>query len=214
MTTDKATSQDSPNNSALGRFIAVIPAGGVGTRLWPLSRAAAPKFLHDLTGSGSTLLRSTYDRLEPLAGKHMLVDGMGGHRAGERASAIAVAAIEYFTLNSFKWFFGANDVEAQRVLAQFQSAVTGADARILEEAAEHPELSGMGTTMTMAFHLGTRLCVLHVGDSDVDDVKGAKDAGLRVAWVNRDGRARRRDVPAPDFEIRDLSEVPRLLGRR
>jgi 2-haloalkanoic acid dehalogenase type II len=56
--------------------------------------------------------------------------------------------------------------------------------------------------------------VLHVGDSDVDDVKGAKDAGLRVAWVNRDGRARRPDVPAPDFEIRDLSEVPRLLGRR
>ena len=56
--------------------------------------------------------------------------------------------------------------------------------------------------------------VLHVGDSDVDDVKGAKDAGLRVAWVNRDGRARRPDVPAPDFEIRDLREVPRLLGRR
>jgi 2-haloalkanoic acid dehalogenase type II len=56
--------------------------------------------------------------------------------------------------------------------------------------------------------------VLHVGDSDVDDVKGAKDAGLRVAWVNRDGRVRRPDVPAPDFEIRDLSEVPRLLGRR
>jgi serine/threonine protein phosphatase PrpC len=95
----------------------------------------------------------------------LVADGMGGHRAGERASAIAVAAIEYFTLNSFKWFFGSNDAEAQRVLAQFQSAVTHADARILEEAAEHPELSGMGTTMTMAFHLGTQLCVVHVGDS-------------------------------------------------
>ncbi|HSO91692.1 MAG TPA: sugar phosphate nucleotidyltransferase, partial [Arthrobacter sp.] len=80
MTTDKATSQDSLNDSALSRFIAVIPAGGVGTRLWPLSRAAAPKFLHDLTGSGSTLLRSTYDRLEPLAGKHMLVVTGKAHR--------------------------------------------------------------------------------------------------------------------------------------
>ena len=38
-----------------------------------------------------------------------------------------------------------------------------------------------------------------------------KEAGLRVAWVNRDRRARRPDVPAPDFEIRDLSQVPRLL---
>jgi 2-haloalkanoic acid dehalogenase type II len=55
--------------------------------------------------------------------------------------------------------------------------------------------------------------VLHVGDSDVDDIKGAKEAGLAVAWVNRNGRARRRDVPAPDFEIRDLRELPSLLRR-
>jgi mannose-1-phosphate guanylyltransferase len=59
----------------------VIPAGGVGTRLWPLSRAAAPKFLHDLTGSGSTLLRATYDRLEPLAGRRVLVVTGTAHRA-------------------------------------------------------------------------------------------------------------------------------------
>jgi len=53
--------------------------------------------------------------------------------------------------------------------------------------------------------------VLHVGDSDVDDVKGAKAAGLRVAWLNRTGRSRRPDVPPPDFEIRDLTELPTLL---
>jgi 2-haloacid dehalogenase len=55
--------------------------------------------------------------------------------------------------------------------------------------------------------------VLHVGDSDVDDVKGAKAAGLSVVWVNRDGRRRRSDVPAPDFEIRDLRELPSILRR-
>ncbi|ABK02526.1 mannose-1-phosphate guanylyltransferase [Arthrobacter sp. PvP102] len=76
MSTDIVTSRNSP----LDRFIAVIPAGGVGTRLWPLSRAAAPKFLHDLTGSGSTLLRATYDRLEPLAGKGVLVVTGVAHR--------------------------------------------------------------------------------------------------------------------------------------
>src|SRR5262249_24854503 len=53
--------------------------------------------------------------------------------------------------------------------------------------------------------------VLHVGDSDVDDVRGAKAAGLRVAWVNRDGRRRRPDVPEPDFEIPDLTGLLRLL---
>ncbi|WP_309080452.1 mannose-1-phosphate guanylyltransferase [Zhihengliuella sp.] len=63
------------------RFYGVIPAGGVGTRLWPLSRAAAPKFLHDLTGSGSTLIRATYDRLSPLAGERIMVVTGTAHRA-------------------------------------------------------------------------------------------------------------------------------------
>ena len=49
-------------------FHAVIPAGGAGTRLWPLSRAGHPKFLLDLTGSGRTLLQATVDRLAPLTG--------------------------------------------------------------------------------------------------------------------------------------------------
>jgi serine/threonine protein phosphatase PrpC len=95
----------------------------------------------------------------------LVADGMGGHRAGERASALAVAAIEQFTLNSFRWFFGSDSPDAERVLAQFQEAIRHADARILEEAAEHPEFRGMGTTVTMAFHLGSQLCVVHVGDS-------------------------------------------------
>src|SRR5262245_1311188 len=45
----------------------VVPAGGSGTRLWPLSRAAAPKFLHPLSPDGRTLLASTLDRLAGLA---------------------------------------------------------------------------------------------------------------------------------------------------
>ena len=47
-------------------FHAVIPAGGAGTRLWPLSRASRPKFLLDLTGSGRSLLQQTWDRLSEL----------------------------------------------------------------------------------------------------------------------------------------------------
>lgn len=48
-------------------FYAVIPAGGSGTRLWPLSRASNPKFLHLLTGTSATLLQATVERLAPLA---------------------------------------------------------------------------------------------------------------------------------------------------
>lgn len=45
---------------------AVIPAGGSGTRLWPLSRAGHPKFLHPLTGTSASLLQATVERLAPL----------------------------------------------------------------------------------------------------------------------------------------------------
>jgi len=67
---------------ALPDFHAIIPAGGVGSRLWPLSRAEAPKFLHDLTGTGRTLLRETWERILPLTGSDriMVVTGRA-HRA-------------------------------------------------------------------------------------------------------------------------------------
>lgn len=96
---------------------------------------------------------------------YLVADGMGGHRAGERASALTVTAIEQFMLNSFKWFFVPDESGAQRVLAQFQTAISHADVEVMAEAAEHPELSGMGTTVTLAFHLGSQVCLVHVGDS-------------------------------------------------
>ncbi|WP_306893016.1 mannose-1-phosphate guanylyltransferase [Agromyces albus] len=76
----------------IDRFYAVIPAGGVGSRLWPLSRADAPKFLHDLTGSGQTLLKDTWDRLVPIAGEQriMVVTGRA-HRAAVESQLPALA---------------------------------------------------------------------------------------------------------------------------
>jgi mannose-1-phosphate guanylyltransferase len=55
---------------------AVIPAGGSGTRLWPLSRATRPKFLLPLLGERS-LLQQTVDRIAPLfpRGRTLVVCG-------------------------------------------------------------------------------------------------------------------------------------------
>ena len=47
-----------------GRFYAIVPAGGSGTRLWPLSRAARPKFLLPLPGPRS-MIQETIARLTP-----------------------------------------------------------------------------------------------------------------------------------------------------
>jgi mannose-1-phosphate guanylyltransferase len=69
----------------IDHFWAVIPAGGAGTRLWPLSRASSPKFLHDLTGSGRSLLVETHERLAPLAGDRFLVVTGTAHHAAVSA---------------------------------------------------------------------------------------------------------------------------------
>ncbi|HEY1456471.1 MAG TPA: sugar phosphate nucleotidyltransferase [Candidatus Dormibacteraeota bacterium] len=49
------------------RTSAVIPAGGVGTRLWPRSRSSTPKHVLPLGEHGQPLLRATYDRAAALA---------------------------------------------------------------------------------------------------------------------------------------------------
>ena len=69
----------------IDHFWAVVPAGGAGTRLWPLSRAAAPKFLLDLTGSGRTLIQGTLDRLGPLTADRVMVVTGSTHRAAVSA---------------------------------------------------------------------------------------------------------------------------------
>ena len=75
----------------------IIPAGGAGTRLWPLSRRSRPKFLLDLAGTGRTLLQGTVDRLEESASSVSIVTGQA-HREGVLAQLPEFAASESRTL--------------------------------------------------------------------------------------------------------------------
>jgi protein phosphatase len=73
--------------------------------------------------------------------------------------------LETFLLNALKRFFCVEAVEEEALMREFQAALLQADARIFEEAAGHPELFGMGTTLTMAFAVNWQLYIAHVGDS-------------------------------------------------
>ena len=64
---DHALTQFSFGVREIPGFWVVIPAGGAGTRLWPLSREGHPKFLLDLTLKGRSLIQATWDRLIPLS---------------------------------------------------------------------------------------------------------------------------------------------------
>ncbi|KAN0065298.1 hypothetical protein ACQY0O_001133 [Thecaphora frezii] len=70
-------------------FYSIIPAGGSGTRLWPLSRDARPKFLLDLEGNGASLLQNTWKRLTPLSHKESILVVTGNAHAPEVAEQLA-----------------------------------------------------------------------------------------------------------------------------
>src|SRR5688572_993866 len=95
---------------------------------------------------------------------HLLVvaDGIGAHRAGEYASALAVMSVENMLLNTIGWLFR---LRGEGVLAEFQEALRVADRWVAEAASREPHLRGMGTTLTMAYATGGALYVAHVGDS-------------------------------------------------
>ncbi|MFY9332072.1 MAG: protein phosphatase 2C domain-containing protein [Candidatus Nanopelagicales bacterium] len=92
------------------------------------------------------------------AGPRLLVvaDGMGGHAAGELASAAAVATMAELELS---------DPAPESVLAGLAAAVDAAGANIGQVVSDHPDFAGMGTTVTALFWQGERVAVVHVGDS-------------------------------------------------
>lgn len=63
------------HDSSVRDLVSVVPAGGVGSRLWPLSRPDRPKFLIDLLGTGTTLIQDTIARLTPLSEAVYVVTG-------------------------------------------------------------------------------------------------------------------------------------------
>jgi protein phosphatase len=95
----------------------------------------------------------------------LVADGMGGHQAGDVASALGLEAVEDYILHLLRRFSNLRVGEEAGVLRDFKEALRQADARIVEEAAHHPEYAGMGTTLTLAFVSGWRLFVFHAGDS-------------------------------------------------
>lgn len=85
-----------------------------------------------------------------------VADGMGGHAAGELASAIAVAT-----------FAEVADAQlsGEEALSVLGDAVDKSSERIADVIAAEPQFQGMGTTFTGLAWLNDRLALVHVGDS-------------------------------------------------
>ena len=92
----------------------------------------------------------------------MVADGMGGAAAGELASAMATDII--YQHLSTAWA-GDEEVSAARFAYRMKEAVELANQQIYAYAREHPDVRGMGTTVTAAGVFGDELYLTQIGDS-------------------------------------------------
>jgi PPM family protein phosphatase len=84
-----------------------------------------------------------------------LADGMGGHAAGEVASSLVISALAPLD----------DDDPGDDLLAELRDATVEGNAAITRHVADAPDLEGMGTTLTAILFAGSRLGLVHIGDS-------------------------------------------------
>jgi serine/threonine protein phosphatase PrpC len=120
-----------------------------------------------------------YCFIQPALGLFVLADGMGGAKAGERASRLAVETVAQSV-----------QVAERRDSQVLLRAVEEANRRVIEAAHSDPELEGMGTTLVVALELDGGIDIASVGDSRayVLDEDGFRAITDDQTWVNEVGR--------------------------
>ncbi|MFN0149653.1 MAG: PP2C family protein-serine/threonine phosphatase [bacterium] len=114
------------------------------------------------TSLPSTELSNSFEE----AGYALVVaDGMGGMAAGEVASSLAIMSGIRQSLSSPKWSFRIDDAEARELVERVTRYFEGMHAAVTQRANSDAALSGMGTTLTVAYSAGFELFTFHVGDS-------------------------------------------------
>jgi PPM family protein phosphatase len=86
-----------------------------------------------------------------------IADGMGGHAAGEVASAVAISALAPLDHQGLS--------DSKDMLAALAHAVASANATLHEMSIADPSMEGMGTTLTALLWSGARVALCHIGDS-------------------------------------------------
>jgi PPM family protein phosphatase len=105
--------------------------------------------------------------ISPLYGLAILADGMGGHNAGEVASAIAVSVTRQALENCLQNMMQ-NDSQSPSVSIlkeTIQEAIELANTTIIQAAQKGSQYRGMGTTLVLALLHADKITIAHVGDS-------------------------------------------------
>ncbi len=93
----------------------------------------------------------------------IIADGMGGHKAGEIASRMAVEIISSSFLDQIKC--SSSEMDDDSIINAIRNSIYKANDEIYRKSSEVEEYSGMGTTVTMAYENNGKFFIGHVGDS-------------------------------------------------
>ena len=104
----------------------------------------------------------------PDLGLAVLADGMGGHLAGEVASAMAIDLVNQFFENAAQRSGKLNYSDV------VSDSITLANSAIFELSQNKPECAGMGSTVVVTFFENSKVYVGHVGDSRLYRLRDGK----------------------------------------
>jgi protein phosphatase len=105
----------------------------------------------------------------------IISDGIGGHRAGEVASQIAVETISHIVAES----------DGSKPSTTLRAAIIQASQAIFTQAEAHPDKRGMGATCVCAWIIGSRLYTASIGDSRLYLLRGSSISQLTTdhTWI-------------------------------
>jgi serine/threonine protein phosphatase PrpC len=120
--------------------------------------------------------------MEPSEGFFIVADGMGGHAAGEVASAMAVDTVKQ-TLSGNKPEIEAfkkapSDAGRRSIVQLLQNAVLQAHQAVFQRGQTEQDKQGMGTTLDVVLVAGAEAFVAHVGDSRTYLVRDGKSSQI------------------------------------
>jgi protein phosphatase len=100
------------------------------------------------------------------AGTHLFLvaDGMGGHAGGDVASSRATQAVTAVADERFDSI----DIAQARIV----ESVKNSAAELVDAVREHPDLSGMGTTVSALLRHNNHVVIAHIGDSRIYRLRG------------------------------------------
>ncbi len=120
----------------------------------------------------------------------VVADGIGGSKAGDVASRLAIQTMLELSGQATSWLMKLENPTSQQIQQRAEAYVQRIQETLLHFSQSQPDLEGMGTTWTSAHLLPSRAVIVHLGDSRAYLLRDGqlhqitRDETLEQAWID------------------------------